>query len=260
MLRNFSSENAGKTNYYSAVVIKNITGGCVVYDGTGNIAENQYTITFYNVDTQEVQKRENIAAKTGIATGFFEDKTMGTLAPTYQVVVSDGRSSYAFYIWPDTTGVIPGIALGVHDLGSDAKCGREVHCRICGDAQHVPHEVMCGKCPKCEKTVTIPKILKPEPYTMASNKKAKILACAVGGYAANDSYVDLSIMVECPKLTNMTYAPLLLCDVMTKDGWAAGIFVCDMNGVEAVKNVYKKTFTESVIAMPQYSLLLYTFD
>lgn len=258
-LNNFASEKENSKKYYSVLVIDNITGGRVVYDETGKVAENTYTVTIYNVDTQNGQVRENVVAKTGHATGFFEDYSYGQIAPTYQVVVNDGRSDYVFYVWPEMKDEtkLSGIILSSHTFEADVKCGREATCLVCKERQYVPHEVLCGKCPKCEKTVYIPKIYYPKQGVAENGKKVTIVGCAVGGFAETDTFVTMGITLECPK-GNEEYGPLLLCDAITPEGWVAGMFVCDMHGSEVSRNLYRKTVTTTLIAVPRYTLTIYT--
>lgn len=257
---NYSSDHMSyDATYRTIFMVKNISGGRVVYDENGNIVENTYTVTIYNVDTQEGQVRENVAEKTGLASGIFADWTNGTIAPTYQIVVNDGRNNYVFYVWPEVKDgtTLTGIILSSHEFDEDAKCGRESTCLLCKENQYVPHEEWCGKCPKCEKTVSLPKIQYPEQGVTENGKKVTITGCAVGGYAETDTFVTMGITLECPK-GNEEYGPLLLCDVITQEGWVAGMFVCDMHGSEVSRNLYRKTVTTTLITAPRYTLTIYT--
>ena len=258
-INNYAAESGSTNRYYSLLVVSNITGGRVAYDENGKIVENTYTVTIYNVDAQKKQVRENVVAKTGRATGLFEDVLSGHIAPTYQVVVSDGQNDYMFYVWPEMKAgtKLSGIILYPHKFAEDAKCGREVACLICKEKQYVPHEELCGKCPKCEKTVYIPKIDSPKQAIADNGKKVTITGCAVGGYAETDIFVAMSITLECPKGSE-AYAPLILCDAITPEGWVAGMFFCNMSGTEVSRNLYRATVATTLVVAHRYTLVLYT--
>lgn len=256
---NYSLDQANGPIHFSALVVKNITGGCVIYDELGNIADNQYTVMIFNVDTQEYKEIQNISEKTGSASGSFVDATKGNANATYQVVVNDGRNSYVFYVWPEADRMtLVGISSEHHDWNNDV-CGKETVCRLCAATQYVPHAALSGKCPKCEKTVVMPKVLLPTPVDMPNGGALKVAACAVGAYAENDTFVVLSITLECPK-SNTTFAPVFICEVMAQDGWVAGIIVCDMGSAEVVGRTYRRTFTIATVTSPQYSLSIQSIE
>lgn len=246
------------TVYRNIIMIKNISGGQVVYDASGKVIENTYTVTIYNIDRQEKQVRTNVAAKTDTASGVFSDQTNGLIPPAYQIVINDGRNDYVFYVWPEIKNdtKLTGIILEAHAFSEDDKCGRESTCLICKERQIVPHEEMCGKCPKCEKTVSLPKVQHPQQGVTANGKKITITSCAVGGYAETDPYLTMSITIECQK-GNEEYPPLILSDATTHEGWLAGMFVCDLFEANVSKNLYRKTVSATLIASSRYSLTVY---
>ena len=181
------------TTYYMEFTIKKIKGGVVKYDNYANKESNLYSVTIYNICSQEI-KTFNLSENYGSQTLRYYTHVFDG---AFMIYINDGYSTYTYRVTRGDTNPVQYSTPIEHHRWDTSDCGSSASCEYCKETRTVGHTTLAGICGKCNMQTYMPKITSEQdlPIDLGYGEITAIFY-TFSPYTSKDDYVMLNITAK----------------------------------------------------------------